>query len=250
MDNCHYLHVLGEIPSTQDYARWLCQQKVQLPILVMTDLQTQGRGRTGNSWSFQSGNDLAFSIILPNPFSDLTLPIEKELCALHALFCVPIVQVLTECTIPSTIKYPNDIYAGDNKIAGILMESCTNHEGKPVVIAGIGVNINSEREQACYSACSIKNLLGKVFSRKTWLIQYLCALQKQLQNLDTEDLLDLWCQLQYFTKGDRVQFKDRQQQIKEGFWIQMNPEEGISIQEEKGIRIYSHAEICEIRRIK
>ena len=72
--------------------------------------QTAGRGQTGNGWESEPDKNLICSILLPN----------KNLYFLNIAVSVAIIRLIGE---PFTIKWPNDIYYRDKKLAGILLEN-------------------------------------------------------------------------------------------------------------------------------
>lgn len=106
---------------------------------IWTDNQTAGRGQAGNGWEAEPGKNLTFSVLLR--------PDDIEAGALFRLsMLVPlaIVRVLNEQVTlpePATIKWPNDIYVGDKKICGILIENILSHQARYSIV-GIGLNVN------------------------------------------------------------------------------------------------------------
>lgn len=92
--------------------------------------QTAGRGQTGNGWESEKGKNLLCSILLPP---------NKNLYLLNIAVSVAIVRMIDE---PLTIKWPNDIYYHDKKLAGILLENAIVGSEIKYTIAGIGLNVN------------------------------------------------------------------------------------------------------------
>lgn len=131
---------LKEIPSTNSYLAALCQDgKAQEFHTVIADSQTAGRGQRGNSWEAESGKSLTFSTVLyPTSLE------AKEQFHLSMTAAFAVVDALESYTNGFSIKWPNDIYWKDKKIAGILIEN--ELEGKYITqsIIGIGVNVNQE----------------------------------------------------------------------------------------------------------
>jgi len=104
--------------------------------------QTEGRGQYGRPWLSEPGNHLAISIILQPEnmlLEDLPLLSMKTSVAvartLHAL--VPYLKPL--------IKWPNDIYVDDKKLAGILIENSISTTKVQHCIFGIGMNVNETK---------------------------------------------------------------------------------------------------------
>lgn len=102
---------------------------------IWTGNQTAGRGQAGNSWESEPGKNLTFSVLLrPND-----IPTE----AYFRLNMLVSLAVITTLGGSATIKWPNDIYIGDRKLCGILIENILGAER--FAIAGIGLNVNQTR---------------------------------------------------------------------------------------------------------
>ena len=131
--------------------------------LICAEMQTAGRGRLGRRWVSPAGVNIYTSLVMKqidNPFyATVTASLAAQEMLLNAwprggFF----------------IKWPNDIYAGYKKVAGILCEAVSGKNGICGVIAGIGVNINLEPEALAgidQPAASLKSLSGREFPVKT-----------------------------------------------------------------------------------
>ena len=97
---------------------------------IYAGYQTAGRGQTGNSWESEKDKNLICSILLPP---------DKNLYFLNIAVGVAILRVIGE---DFTIKWPNDIYWQDKKLAGILLENAMVGSQIKYSIAGIGLNVN------------------------------------------------------------------------------------------------------------
>lgn len=114
--------------STNDDAKRLLAAGMEPPFLVVADEQTAGRGRRGNSFISPRGG-IYMTLAVPVPDDGL------ELVTLFAVVCV--CEVLGETFgVKGSIKWINDIYIDDCKLAGILVESFNNY-----LIIGIGINV-------------------------------------------------------------------------------------------------------------
>ena len=112
--------------------------------------QTAGRGQTGNSWESEEGKNLLCSIVLPPA---------KNLYFLNIAVSVAILRLIDE---PLTIKWPNDIYWQDKKLAGILLENTIVGSEIKYSIAGIGLNVNqTEFVSDAPNPVSLKQITGK-----------------------------------------------------------------------------------------
>jgi BirA family biotin operon repressor/biotin-[acetyl-CoA-carboxylase] ligase len=127
-----------EVESTSDWAlRLVADDSRPFPLLVLTGRQTSGRGRGSNRW-FSSDGALTFSLVVdgrtcpPEHWSLLALATGLGVCeALEDLFLAGLFAV----------KWPNDVYLGQQKICGILVEAPSQSERRAVI--GIGVNVNN-----------------------------------------------------------------------------------------------------------
>ncbi|MEA3240718.1 MAG: biotin--[acetyl-CoA-carboxylase] ligase, partial [Pseudomonadota bacterium] len=107
---------LKSVDSTNDYAWNLALEGAKHGLVVVADQQTGGRGRLGRSWLSPPGMNLAFSLILRPSLPPPDIP-PLSLVAAVALFSCLVTH------IPRlSIKWPNDLYCGDRKLAGILSE--------------------------------------------------------------------------------------------------------------------------------
>lgn len=103
--------------------------------------QTEGRGHAGNSWVSNKGENLTFSIILKHLEQGLELK-GGEQFIISQISSISVVEYLQECGIEAKIKWPNDIYVGDRKVCGILIEHSLRGDEISRSIIGIGLNIN------------------------------------------------------------------------------------------------------------
>jgi BirA family biotin operon repressor/biotin-[acetyl-CoA-carboxylase] ligase len=129
------LHCFDLLASTNTTAREMAAADAPHGTVVMADAQSQGRGRLGRSWASPPGTNLYLSAILR-----AAVPAER-------LAQISLVAGVAVCTAirdwcPASIKWPNDVIAGDRKVAGILAE-LEGADPSPVVVLGIGVNVNA-----------------------------------------------------------------------------------------------------------
>ena len=153
-----FIH-LNETHSTNSYLRELIMRKKEQPegTVVITDYQTAGRGQKGNSWESERGKNLTFSILLhPNH-----IPPGKQFI-LSQLISIAIVGVLKKYDRHFTIKWPNDIYWKEKKIAGMLIEVDLTGSSLSNAIIGIGININQRHFKSdAPNPVSLTQITGK-----------------------------------------------------------------------------------------
>ena len=137
---------------------------------LRTDFQTAGRGQAGNGWESQSGRNLLCSVLidisrLPSDHSPFYLNVAVSV-AVHRLAAQAVQQHsgLTSNSAAVSIKWPNDIYWNDMKIAGILIENAIIGSEVKYSIAGIGLNVNqSEWKSDAPNPVSLKQITGREF---------------------------------------------------------------------------------------
>lgn len=114
--------------------------------------QTAGRGQTGNSWESEEGKNVLCSILLPPA---------KNLYFLNIAVSVAIIRLIDE---QLTIKWPNDIYWKDKKLAGVLLENAIVGSEITYTIAGIGLNVNQTKFVSnAPNPVSLKQITGKEY---------------------------------------------------------------------------------------
>ncbi len=129
---------LDRVDSTNSYARRLLRKgPVEEGLVISASEQFEGRGQGGNTWQAEPGKNLTFSVVLHPLFLDPSLQfmLNKAVSLAIAGFMVSYAENIS-------IKWPNDIYLGPNKIAGILIEHDVLAGTLETSIAGIGININ------------------------------------------------------------------------------------------------------------
>lgn len=129
---------LGEVASTNTYLDSLDNDAPQPEgCVVTTRRQSAGRGQRGNSWESEPDRNLTFSYLL-RPVG--VKPHEQFI--LSQAVSLAVVDVLSQYAEGFSVKWPNDIYYHDRKIAGILIEHTLSGEEITRTIVGIGLNVN------------------------------------------------------------------------------------------------------------
>lgn len=149
---------LDSVDSTNNYAARLVElTRPSEGTAIVAQYQQEGRGQRGNSWQSESGKNLTVSFILyPQPLSTASL------FDLNRVVALAVRDTCAElCPFGQfSIKWPNDIYSGNRKIGGILMESSSRGSKLDYVIAGIGLNID-QQEFPGLAATSLLNICGE-----------------------------------------------------------------------------------------
>ena len=122
------------LPSTNDEA---VKPAYHEGDVILAESQTAGRGQRGHKWESQRAQNLTFTQVFEPTF----LAPEKQFL-LSEVVALGVVDMLQYYGITALIKWTNDIYVGDRKIAGILIEHKLQGAGIARTIAGIGLNVN------------------------------------------------------------------------------------------------------------
>lgn len=139
-----HIIVLDSTESTNTVLRDMAaRQAVAGNTVVAANEQTAGRGQRGNSWEAEPGKNLTFSMLLrPEKLKASEQFVLSEAVALGVAEAIE--AWLPENAPHPTVKWPNDIYIGDRKISGILIENTLAGAYIEHSIAGIGININQK----------------------------------------------------------------------------------------------------------
>lgn len=127
---------LERVDSTNDEARRHISEIDNLSVVSALE-QTKGRGQHGNTWLSMPGENLTFSLIV----KDFRIKANEQ-SAISQATALSLTKLLGRHGIEARIKWPNDIYAGDNKICGILIENSLKGMEIDWSIIGIGLNVN------------------------------------------------------------------------------------------------------------
>ena len=166
MDCRIYHEHLDEIDSTNRFVRdeaarlWSMENGCGM-VAVTAAYQTAGRGQRGNTWDSAIGNNLLLTILVrPGKALEVT-----QQFLLSQTVAVAIHKALERYGIDARLKWPNDIYVGNRKLAGVLVE--LDYMGKYVeqVVIGIGLNVNQcDFPEMDRVPVSMKMLLDRVIS--------------------------------------------------------------------------------------
>lgn len=148
--------------STNNDAISIAEDAVEGTV-VITEHQTEGRGRRGRNWVSPFGMGLYFSIILKPD-----LPVAK-LPKMTILIGVAVANALKKLNIFPQLKWPNDIILNGKKIGGVLSELFVEGDLAKYVVVGVGLNVHNKTdnfpEEISKIAGSLYTETGKNFSR-------------------------------------------------------------------------------------
>ena len=158
-----------------------CQTGGALPLAVFADQQTGGRGRNGKSWYSEPNH----SVNLSAAFHFADYP--------SYLTCIPLVAGLSilavlQQYVPTglAMKWPNDLYFGEQKCCGVLCESVPSQQGGVNVVIGCGLNTFLPQEkQEQYNAAPL-SLMGLDIKPLDLARQILAQWQHDIEQLKQE----------------------------------------------------------------
>lgn len=173
----------SEVPSTNDLAATLAERGAPEGCIVAANAQTAGRGRHGRSWVSPPGAGLYVSTVL-RPHSD-----DASLVTIAA--GVAVAEGIQAATgLVTGVKWPNDVFVGDRKVAGVLAEASSaaaDHPGSAIqyVVLGFGINVMPAALplDVAARATSIEGELGRAVDRGLLLTEALCCLAARYADL-------------------------------------------------------------------
>lgn len=143
---------LDEVDSTNNYARSL-SDSINSDFLVVSDMQTLGKGRLGRIWDSPAGTGIFMSLCIK---PDIAIEKASMITLVMAIsLCDAIDELYSE---NSNIKWPNDIVMNSKKISGILTEMSSDIDGIKYIISGVGINVNNRK-----FADNIKEMASSLF---------------------------------------------------------------------------------------
>lgn len=198
---------LESCPSTNDYVREnFPRLQAELPLMVSAAAQTAGRGRDGRAWFSAPGLGLAVTFAF-------RLADARRLSLLALASGVAVCEALAAWTRREfVLKWPNDVLAGDAKIAGILCENRVSG-GDAACLVGIGVNVNHRPEDFPAAlrrrAASLLILTGREWPLEEGRERLAAAMELWLQRLGADDPSPLLERARHWSRsfaGRRVSF--------------------------------------------
>lgn len=203
---------LEETTSTNTEAKQLIEnEKPMEGTVVIAKKQTKGKGQLGNTWVSEAGKNLTCSYILYPVFLGADKHFYLNMVA--SLAVKEVCEAILEDEVK--VKWPNDVYYGNKKIAGILIENSISGATVITSVVGIGINVNqTEFDEALPNPGSLKmftqtdiDLNAMLQNLNIYLEKYYLQLRQQhhhfLQRAYTEALFR-YNQTAYFKRGEQT----------------------------------------------
>ena len=157
---------LDSVDSTNNYVKNLltAEKRPNEGLLVFADDQFAGKGQLGNSWISKPGENIIASVLLYPVFLE-----PHQIYFLNKAVALAVQETITEIIMEKNaligtvkIKWPNDIFIGEKKVAGILIENSLKTSRIENCVVGIGLNVNQIfAHQSTLNAVSIKEIIGE-----------------------------------------------------------------------------------------
>ena len=182
MENVMRIKWLEEVDSTNNELLRHIGDYDNLSVVAAVN-QTAGRGQRGNRWVSAPGDNLTFSFLL----KPSGLP-AREVMAVTCLATLAVRDALRAEGVPAVVKWPNDIYVGNRKICGMLVEN--GLEGADIAwsVVGIGINLNqTEFPGEVVNATSLRRLTGRTSDPAAFLETLCRRLEPMLPGLDSQE---------------------------------------------------------------
>lgn len=191
------IHV-ESVDSTNSYASEMLRQiELVEGSLIYSFVQSNGRGQRGNFWESEPNKNVALSLIMLPKF----LKIDEQflLTKITSLAVADLMAEILGNSYKTNIKWPNDVYVNEKKIAGILIENSLRETTVQYSIIGIGINVNQKTFNSL-NATSLVSLSGKEFELMNILnrlceffeVRYLQLKSNKLESIDNAYLERLY----------------------------------------------------------
>ena len=174
---------LPETDSTNKYLRMIAEsEKPASGSIVLADFQSEGRGISGSSWESEAGKNLTFSVL----YYPQNLPAHRPF-VIAEMASLSVKYTLDNYFQDVTVKWPNDIYYGDNKITGMLIENTVYQGSITQSIIGIGINVNQTVFHSdAPNAISMAQIAGLAFDRLAIMNDFRQIFDEQSMRLDNQ----------------------------------------------------------------
>lgn len=200
---------LDSVTSTNTIARGLLQQdEAREGLVLVAEHQTEGRGQQNSSWESQGGKNLLCSFV----FTPVFMAVHQQVFFNMAM-CLAVCDTLEKHTRGVKVKWPNDVYIHDKKVAGLLIENSVNGSAVKSAVVGIGLNVNQQSFEEP-KATSLFMSTGIEYAREEVLQHLVSAMGrryaqlqlKQFERIKTDYHKQLlgWQQLRTFKAGEEV----------------------------------------------
>ncbi len=170
-------YYFDELGSTIDEAR---EARYVHGDVVVAHHQSAGRGQRGKRWSSAPGENLMFSVVLDTSF----LAVGAQFAVLQTV-ALALVDTFADYGLDARVKWPNDIYVGNRKIVGVLIDHSMGADGMLSRSgAGIGINVNQQEfDPSLPNPTSMALETGRTFDLRRMLERFHGRLMERFEAL-------------------------------------------------------------------
>ncbi len=178
-----------EVDSTNNKAKQIALEENEGTV-VISEMQTSGRGRRGRGWYSPKGGIYVSFILKPNVSPEKA----SQLTLVSSLALVETLNAMDN-NLNAKIKWPNDVLVSRKKISGILTELSSDMEKINYIVVGIGINLNTEKEILPENGTSLKIEMKEEVSIKLFLksfLEHYDLIYQEYLNGDIDQIIERW----------------------------------------------------------
>lgn len=235
------LFVFESIDSTNECAKTLAEAGCEEGTVIVSEVQTAGKGRLGRTWTSDAGKNLLFSIVLRPKM-------KAEQAGLLSMLAAVATSTAIEATtnITTVCKWPNDLLLNGKKCCGILLESSLTPTSVNYAIVGIGLNVNQTQfdNELETRATSLKLTTEKEIDRTGLLkniFEHIDRYYAMIQTNNWDTVLNEWRQRATMF-GKEITLLQSDQQI-HGIARDINSDGGLILETSSGMQTYYAGEV-------
>lgn len=209
--------------------------------LATAEFQTSGRGAGTNTWESEHGSNLLFSLLIYPQKTEAS-----KVFALSEVLALSVHHALSEFSSGFTIKWPNDIYYADHKVAGLLIENDITGKNIFRSVMGVGLNINQKMFKSdAPNPISLSQILGEDIERRFVLekvAEHFSHYYQMLEQGDYDEIHSRYLQRQYKWQKKHL-FEDEEGTFRATV-EDVEPDGHLNLRDEEGhLRRYAFKEV-------
>jgi BirA family biotin operon repressor/biotin-[acetyl-CoA-carboxylase] ligase len=237
------LEVLDECPSTNTALAERARAGAAHGTVLVCEHQNAGRGRRGNVWVSAIGASVTFSVLWR--FSRGA----GALAGLSLAVAVGAARALEGLGVRNVVlKWPNDLFCGERKLGGILIETAGDGVGPIAAIVGIGINMRldaSDHERIGRPATDVATNSTAMPSRSAIFVELLASVAAALERFSREGFAPFrqaWLE-RHAWQGRRVVLSQAERPVAEGQVIGIAEDGALELASELGVRRFHSGEL-------
>ena len=181
MTNSSAIIWMDTVDSTNKEVRRRLESLDNMSVISATE-QTAGRGQGDHTWHSRPGENLTFTLLLK--FSQIGVLPARDAGRINDFVTSSLLAYLASHGIQARIKLPNDIYVGDKKICGMLIENILDGANIGMSIIGIGLDVNqTDFPEDLPNPVSMAQLTGRSYTLEEELARLIAEMQSHLPDL-------------------------------------------------------------------